>query len=132
MKLLDVGSYKELKSREVVGNGLEHDHIPSFAALKKAKENELGRPLKRDEEKNLYQNATAVEVPKDIHSAGPTYRGKNTPLQVQQDAMNLCGAVCRDTDALRTNMIERGYDPKLVDNAVKKIIELNSQIGVIK
>lgn len=132
VKPLDVGSYKELKDRAVVGDGLEHDHIPSFAALRTAKENELGRKLTPAEEKTLYQNATAVEVPKDVHRAGPTYGGKNTAAQVQQDALDLCGAVCRDTDALRTNMIERGYEPALVDDAVKKIIDRNRQIGVIK
>lgn len=46
--------------------------------------------------------------------------------------MDLCGAVCRDTEALRLNMIERGYDPKLVDNAIKDIIERNKRTGVIK
>ncbi|MCI4226996.1 hypothetical protein MRO82_21830, partial [Dickeya dianthicola] len=132
VKPLDVGSYKELKDRAVVGDGLEHDHIPSFAALRTAKENELGRKLTPAEEKTLYQNATAVEVPKDVHRAGPTYGGKNTAAQVQQDALDLCGAVCRDTDALRTNMIERGYEPALVDDAVKKIIDRNRQTGVIK
>ncbi|WP_445375449.1 hypothetical protein ACSLVK_07330 [Photorhabdus tasmaniensis] len=132
VRALDVSSYKELKSRAKVGDGLEHDHIPSFAALKKAKENELGRPLTKDETKALYQNATAVEIPRDAHKASPTYGGKNTPAQVQKDAMDLCGAVCRDTDALRKNMIERGYDPKLVDDAVKKVIERNRQTGVMK
>ncbi|MCA6221774.1 hypothetical protein [Photorhabdus antumapuensis] len=132
VKVLDVGSYKELKSRAVVGDKLEHDHIPSFAALKKARESELGRPLTKDETKNLYQNATVVEIPRDAHKASPTYGGKNTPTQVQKDAQDLCGAECRDTDALRKNMIERGYDPKLVDDAVNKIIERNREMGVIK
>ncbi|TYP16521.1 hemagglutinin repeat-containing protein [Xenorhabdus doucetiae] len=132
VKALDVGSYKELKSRAVVGDKLEHDHIPSFAALKKARESELGRPLTKDETKNLYQNATAVEIPRDAHKVSPTYGGKNTPTQVQKDAQNLCGAVCRDTDALRKNMIKQGYDPKLVDDAVNKIIERNREMGVIK
>lgn len=121
-----------LKKGKVVGDGLEHDHIPSFAALKKAKENELGRKLTPTEEKTLYQNATAVEVPKDVHQSGPTYGGKNTAAQVQQDAIDLCGAVCRDTDALRGNMIDRGYDPKQVDEAIKQIIDRNRQTGVIK
>ncbi|MFE8049749.1 hypothetical protein [Brenneria goodwinii] len=132
VKALDVSSYKELKAREVVGDELEHDHIPSFAALKKSKENELGRPLTDAETKNLYQNATAVEVPKDVHAAGPTYKGKNTPAQVQQDAADLCGAVCRDTDSLRSNMLDLGYDPKLVDDAINQIVERNRQTGVIK
>jgi len=132
VKPLDVGSYKELKDRSVVGDGLEHDHIPSFAALKKSKETELGRPLTEAETKNLYQNATAVEVPKDVHVAGPTYGGKNNAAQVKNDAMDLCGAECRDTDALRKNMLDRGYNPKLVDDAIQKIKERNRQIGVVK
>ncbi|MEF9645016.1 contact-dependent inhibition effector tRNA nuclease [Escherichia coli] len=132
VKALDVGSYKELKDRSVVGDGLEHDHIPSFAAIRQAKENELGRKLTPAEEKKLYNNATAIEVPKDVHQASPTYGGKNTSSQVKQDAINLCGAECRDTDALRKNMLERGYDPKLVDDAIKQLKERNSQIGVIK
>ena len=132
VKALDVGAYKDLKAREVVGDGLEHDHIPSFAALRKAKETELGRKLSPAEEKALYQNATAVEVPKDVHTAGPTYGGKNNATQVQKDAMDLCGAVCRDTDSLRKNMLERGYDPKLVDDAIKQIQDRNQQMGVIK
>lgn len=39
VKALDVCSYKDLKIREVVGDGEEHDHIPSFATIRKAKEN---------------------------------------------------------------------------------------------
>ena len=125
VKPLDVGSYKELKARAVVGDGLEHDYIPSFAAIRQAKENELGRKLTPAEERTLFNNATAIEVPKDVHQAGPTYGGKNTPSQVKQDAMNLCGSECRDTDALRKNMLDRGYDSKLVDDAIKQIKERN-------
>lgn len=29
-------------------------------------------------------------------------------------------------------MLERGYDPKLVDDAIKQLKERKSQIGVIK
>lgn len=115
-----------------MGNGLEHDHIPSFAALRTAKEAELGRPLTDVETKALYQNAIAVEVPRDVHVAGPTYGGKNTPAQIQKDAADLCGTVCRDTDALRANLTSRGYDSKLVDETVRKIVERNRQTGVIE
>nr|WP_312973008.1 DUF637 domain-containing protein [Pseudomonas sp.] len=132
VQALEVDSYKNLKAREVVGDGLEHDHIPSFAALRTAKEAELGRPLTELETKTLYQNSTAVEVPRDVHIAGPTYGGKNTPAQIQQDAADLCGAVCRDTDALRENLNKRGYDSKLVDETVQKIVERNRKAGVIK
>ncbi|MDN4629758.1 hypothetical protein QZH36_04380 [Erwinia sp. BC051422] len=92
----------------------------------------MGRPLTDAETKNIYQNATAVEVPKDVHQAGPIYGGKNTSSQVEQDAINLCGAECRDIDSLRKNMLERGYDPELVDDAIQQIKERNRQIGVIK
>lgn len=129
---LEVDAYKNLKAREVVGDGLEHDHIPSFAALRTAKEAELGRPLTELETKTLYQNSTAVEVPRDVHIAGPTYGGKNTPAQIQQDAADLCGAVCRDTEALRANLNSRGYDSKLVDETVQKIVERNRNAGGIK
>lgn len=128
---LEVDAYKNLKAKEVVGDGLEHDHIPSFAALRTAKEAELGRPLTELETKALYQNSTAVEVPRDVHIAGPTYGGKNTPAQIQQDAMDLCGAVCRDTDALRENLTRRGYDSALIDQTVQKILERNRATGVI-
>lgn len=129
---LEVDAYKNLKAREVVGDGLEHDHIPSFAAWRTAKEAELGRPLTELETKTLYQNSNAVEVPRDVHIAGPTYGGKNTPAQIQQDAADLCGAVCRDTEALRANLNSRGYDSKLVDETVQKIVERNRNTGVIK
>ncbi|WP_267098889.1 hemagglutinin repeat-containing protein [Xanthomonas sacchari] len=129
---LEVDSYINLKSREVVGDGLEHDHIPSFAALRLAKETELGRPLTKAESKLLYQNATAVEVPREVHVAGETYGGKNTFEQVQRDASDLCGAVCRNTNALRENLLKRGYDPAVVDQAVNKIVERNRDAGVIK
>ncbi|CAH6251257.1 hemagglutinin repeat-containing protein [Pantoea agglomerans] len=132
VKPLDVGSFKELKDRAVVGDGLEHDHIPSFAAIRQAKENELGRKLTPTEEKSLYNNATAIEVPKDVHQAGRTYGGKNTPSQIKEDAIDLCGAECRDTDLHRKNMLDRGYDPKLVDDAIIEIKKRNSQTGVTK
>lgn len=100
--------------------------------MKANKQKELGRKLTPKEERSLYQEATAVEVPKEVHKAGPTYGGKNTIEQVQKDAANLCGAVCRDTDALRKNMIDKGYDPKLVESAIDQIKERNRLMGIIK
>ncbi|WP_260401634.1 hemagglutinin repeat-containing protein [Burkholderia stagnalis] len=129
---LEVGSYQSLKSKEVVGDGLEHDHIPSYAALRTAKEAELGRPLTEAEASTLYQQATAVEVPKEVHQAGRTYGGKNTSAQIQQDAADLCGAVCKDTDVLRTTLLKKGYDSDLIEQTIQKIVGRNRQTGVIK
>ncbi|WP_331832630.1 hemagglutinin repeat-containing protein [Pseudomonas sp. LH21] len=131
VKELEVDSYKDLKSREVVGDRLEHDHIPSMAALRKAKEKELGRPLTDEETKLLYNNATAIELPREIHVAGRTHGGKNTAAQVEQDAADLCGAVCRDTDVLRKNLLEKGYQADIVEEAIRKIFERNRLTGVI-
>ena len=130
VKALDVGTFRELKAKAKVGDGLEHDHIPSFAALKKAEETRLERPLTPTETKKLYAEATAVEVPRDVHQAGPTYGGKNTAEQIMKDAENLYEAVKRDTDALRKNMIEKGYDPKLIEDAINKIKTRNKEKGI--
>ena len=130
VKALDVGTFRELKAKAKVGDGLEHDHIPSFAALKKAEETRLGRPLTPTETKKPYAEATAVEVPRDVHQAGPTYGGKNTAEQIMKDAENLYEAVKRDTDALRKNMIEKGYDPKLIEDAINKIKTRNKEKGI--
>ena len=127
---LEVDSYKNLKSKGVVGDNLEHDHIPSFASLKAAEEAKLKRSLTPDEEKLLYNNATAITVDKSIHAQSRTYKGKNTAKQVEEDAANLCGAMCKDTEALRKNMINSGYDPKLINTAIKKIVKRNKDMGI--
>lgn len=118
--------------RAVIGDSLEHDHIPSFAALRTAAEIENGGPLTEAELKDLYNNATAVEVPKDVHVDGPTYGGKNTPAQIQADAADLPSAIQRDTEALRANLLSRGYDPSAADQAIQKIYLRNRQMGVIQ
>lgn len=126
---LEVNSYRNLKSREVVGDGLEHDHIPSFAALKAAEEAKLGRKLTPGEERILYNNATAVEIPREIHQGGRTYGGRNTAEQISQDAADLCGAVCRDTEVLKRNLLNKGYDPSLVNETIEAIIKRNADLG---
>ncbi len=130
VKELEVGSYQELKSRAQVGDGLEHDHIPSFAALKKAKENELGRKLTDKEAKTLYNEATTIEVSRDTHKAGRTHSGKNTPEQIAKDASNLCEAQRCDIDVLRQNLLERGHSKKAVDDAIIKLTERNKDKGI--
>ncbi|WP_406626440.1 hemagglutinin repeat-containing protein [Acinetobacter soli] len=130
VKELEVGSYQELKSRAQVGDGLEHDHIPSFAALKKAKENELGRDLTPSEIKTLYNEATVIEVSKDTHKAGRTHSGKNTPSQIEKDAENLCEAQRCDLDVLRKNLENKGFDRKSVDEAIQNVIDRNKDRGI--
>jgi filamentous hemagglutinin len=130
VQALDVGSYQELKAREVVGDGLQHDHIPSFAASRAAKEIELGRSLNSEELSALYKEGTAVELPTDLHQSGRTYGGKNTAAQIEADAANLCAAACADMDKLRSNLNQRGYDPILIEETIKKIADRNAMKGI--
>lgn len=130
VKALDVGSYKDLKSREVVGDALEHDHIPSSAALKKAKERELGRKLTPAEARAIHDRGATVEVPKEVHAKGDTWRGKNTPEQIEADSRDLSAAAERDYATQRQNLIDHGYSPEKVDEAIAKMRELNRSMGI--
>ncbi|EKM0669170.1 hypothetical protein RBA25_003552 [Cronobacter turicensis] len=103
-----------------------------MGALRRTEEIKLRRKLTPADDKAIYQNATAVEVPKDIHRSGPTYGGKNTKDQIETDALDLCSAVSRDITTLRGNMVARGYEPILVDEAINKIIIRNKKLGVVK
>ena len=130
VKALDVDSYKVLKARSVVGDNLDLDHIPSFAALKKEKENKLGRKLSPIEEKTLRDEATAIVVPKDTHVNSRTYRGKNTKSQIVNDASNLCYAQECDINHMRKSLIDKGYDSLAVEEAIKEIIIRNESRGI--
>ena len=130
VKALDVDSYKVLKARSVVGDNLDLDHIPSFAALKKEKENKLGRKLSPIEEKTLRDEATAIAVPKDTHVNSRTYGGKNTKSQIVNDASNLCYAQECDINHMRKSLIDKGYDSLAVEEAIKEIIIRNESRGI--
>ncbi|EPS2710253.1 hypothetical protein ACTEV4_004220 [Cronobacter turicensis] len=103
-----------------------------MGALRRAEEIKLRRKLTPADDKAIYQNTTAVEVPEDMHRSGPTYGGKNTKDQIEADALDLCSAVCRDTTTLRENMVARGYDPIVVDEVINKIIIRSKRVGVVK
>lgn len=130
VKPLDVGTYGELKKLEQVGDNLEHDHIPSSAALKKAKEKQLGRKLTPKEAREIHERGIAIEVPKEVHAKGNTFRGKNTPDQIDADASDLSVAAERDYTATRTNLIDHGYSPEAVDAALAKMYKLNRGAGI--
>ncbi|MDG2959188.1 VENN motif pre-toxin domain-containing protein [Bisgaard Taxon 10/6] len=130
VKALDVDSYKNLRTRSVVGDNIDLDHIPSFAALKKSKESELGRKLSPIEEKSLRDEATAVAVPKDVHMQSRTYAGRNSKDQIVHDANNLCRAQECDLNKMRTSLIEKGYNPSSVEDAINEIIQRNNSRGI--
>ncbi|MFD4638302.1 hypothetical protein ACFWN2_13365 [Lentzea sp. NPDC058436] len=130
VKALDVDSYANLKKREKVGDNLEHDHIPSSAALKRAEEKRLGRKLTKQEADALHNKANAIEVPKDVHAKSDTFRGKNTKKQIEDDAADLSKAANRDYATTRKNLLAHGYSAKDVDAALDKIKAENRKKGI--
>ena len=130
VQALDVDSYANLKKREKVGDNLEHDHIPSSAALKRAEEKRLGRKLTRQEADALHNKANAIEVPKDVHAKSDTFRGKNTKKQIEDDAADLSKAANRDYATTRKNLLAHGYSAKDVDAALDKIKAENRKKGI--
>jgi hypothetical protein len=130
VKPLDVGTYGDLKKLEKTGDNLEHDHIPSSAALKKAKEKQLGRKLTPKEAREIHERGTAIEVPKEVHAKGDTFRGKNTSDRIDADASDLSAAARRDYTTTRKNLIDHGYSPEEVDAALTEMRKLNREKGI--
>ncbi len=108
---------------DFAGNAMERDHVPSFAALKKAllkyaKDN--GHDLDETHIKTLFgetsdanrtgdggklgRHAQTIAVPDDVHKAGRTHGNKNNPNQVSGDSGDLQGAAKKDNQAHRKNI----------------------------
>jgi hypothetical protein len=130
VKPLDVGTYQDLKKIEQVGDDLEHDHIPSAAALKKEAERRKGGPLTPAERARIHQQGTAIEVPKSVHAKSDTFRSRNTPTQINADAADLSAAAERDYTRTRINLIAHGYPPNDVDAALAKMRAMNRKKGI--
>lgn len=90
--------------KKVTGDGtIARDHQPSKAALIARAEELKGAPLTKAEKNRVINEATSVTVPNEVHAAGPTYAGKNTPALIQKDAMDLQAAQQRDSQAMVEN-----------------------------
>jgi len=138
-----VGEYGEQK--QVIGDGSVHrDHQPSKAALKEAARREIDRLFQTgeiferpnpDQLAEIYarveREGLSVVVDREIHRAGPTYSGRNTPAQIAADAGDLASAARRDADAMVKNA--QALDPAhLVDyRAAAEIIEKQTHVGMV-
>lgn len=102
---LGVGNVDEYgRLLEQAGDGSIHrDHIPSKAALLSRAEALKGEPLSPTERTRIINSAEAVAVPAEVHRAGPTYGGRNSPAQIERDMADLAGARQRDADAMIEN-----------------------------
>jgi hypothetical protein len=117
----EVTSYRDFQKRSVTGDGIEGDHIPSAAALIKAEEKQLGRGLKPDEIAKIKGDGTVIAVPADVHADSRTFKGRNTPEQIRQDAADLLGAVCKDTACLADSLKAKGYKPVDINRFIADI-----------
>lgn len=117
VKVNDTGSYAYLKRMEEVGDNLEHDHIPSQKAVRSFLEKKLGQKFSKTsrEYKKITNNASAIEITKLLHSKGRTYRGKNTPIKIKLDAMNLRDATIKD---FSYHYMNSGFDWSLMKSFV--------------
>ncbi len=96
-RIWDYGPYKELKKSARVGDKLEHDHIPSIAAIYKYLESRDGIDTRENPSLSLIikNNTTALEITKDMHKLGRTYGSKNTYINLG-DSKNLRLATIKD------------------------------------
>jgi hypothetical protein len=131
VKEFDTGTYKDLQSRETVGDALQHDHIPSSAALRRAREIELNRELTRAERRALHNDGVAVELSDLLHSLSRTFKNNNTKAQIELDASDLAAAMNRDLGTLRDNLLADGrLSRRQVDSVLQEIRDLNLKRGI--
>lgn len=126
----DVDSYQELRRRALRGDALEHDHIPSAAALIRAAEARKGRELRDHEIRDLYNNAAAIELPSSVHRATRTYGGRNTQAQISQDASDLSAAANADYSDRIALLLEDGMDLDDIESSIRQLIALNRDRGI--
>lgn len=127
---LDVDTYAKLRSRAEVGDHLEHDHVPSAAALIRAAEIKKGKKLTPEELSAIYNNAATVELPASVHRATRTYGGRNTADQIAADAADLAGAATADYKDRITLMLQNGYSQDEVREAIQKLVDMNAERGI--
>lgn len=94
------GAFKELKFADRPLDHLEHDHIPSIAAVLLYLQRRDGAALLKRYDgadgKIVHDNATTLEVTDINHRLGRTYWSKNTPSLILTDSMDLLQATIED------------------------------------
>ncbi|EHH1218525.1 S-type Pyocin domain-containing protein [Vibrio parahaemolyticus] len=129
VKPLEVGSYGDLAPRSKK-DGMDIDHIPSQAALLRAAEEMLGRPLTADEKKEIINSGAGVAIPREIHQkCSETYGGRNKLEKQQVDSGDLEAAVNSNFDAIKTCLKENGYTDEQLEDAREELHRLNKANG---
>jgi RHS repeat-associated protein len=130
----DVDSYDNLNKRAVVGDGIDHDHIPAFSAVRDAINAQRAKdkllPLTDKQESNLSKNLTTMAVDHDVHKDGRTYGNKGGKDRRAADAADLQQAAKDDLAAHRDNLGEKGMSEQEIDAASDAVHARNESIGL--
>lgn len=129
VKPLEVGTYGDLAPRSKK-DGMDIDHIPSQAALRRALESALGQTLTKEQERELINTAAAIAIPQEVHrKCSETYGGRNQSDKQQVDAGDLETAVNSNFDAIQGCLKNEGYTEQELENARAQLHEINIKNG---
>jgi len=136
---LEVGSYGELQYRARPGDGMQHDHVPSKAALLRALQQQRRRmtPAQR----RYFENeATAIEISDALHYRSRTYGGRQNQQipdgngshgpRVDVDADDVDTAMWRDLAQFweNTRSYRNDLDEDDVLDAIQEVVNRNRDL----
>jgi archaellum component FlaC len=109
---------------------MDIDHIPSKAALLRAAEEMIGRPLSSDEKAAIIKSGASVAIPREIHQkCSETYGGRNKEAKQIDDAKDLKSAVDSNFNAIKECLKNNGYTEEELEKARSELHKLNKQNG---
>jgi filamentous hemagglutinin len=118
-----------MNKRAVVGDKIDHDHIPAFSSVRdkiNADRKKNGqKPLNAAQEANLKKNLTVLAVEHDVHKEGRTHSNKGGEARRTEDAKDLREAATKDLAEHKKNMPNDDVDS--MSDAVHK---RNEDIGL--
>lgn len=130
VKQFDVGKYQELKKNSDIGDGLDHDHIPSVKAIIKSMEVRRGKEISHEEIRLIHKNANAIAVARKLHLNSRTFGGRNTKTQIDKDADDLGAAAAKDLEVFKKNALELGHSEDDINHAMEELHECNRRAGL--
>ncbi|WP_387463716.1 S-type pyocin domain-containing protein [Photorhabdus sp. RM323S] len=129
VKPLEVGEYQDLAGRSR-NDGLDIDHIPSQAALRKYLTDKYGHKLSGDQLEDILKKGVSIAIHKRIHQKySETYGGRNSLTRRSQDASDLKTAVDSNFNAQLPALKEEGYTDEQLSKALEELHRLNKEQG---
>jgi filamentous hemagglutinin len=105
--------------------------MPSKAALRIAREEDLGRPLTAAEVRRIEEDGITVAIDRNMHRDSRTYAGRNNSLKID-DAANLHVAIRNDLNVFIENAAARGLSEYQTMRTVAAILMQSRQRGLIR